>query len=70
MSMAAKYTIYAVDRAGNSWTVDTKQDPAFALACLNRERSAMRVKGGTAGVYLTDDEEAGDQESKLMEECE
>ena len=64
----SKYTIQGVDRAGCTWEVDSKHDPAFALACLEQARRAE--PRNHFYVYLTDDPEAGDVENQIMEELE
>lgn len=64
MSERAKYTVYAVDRAGNSWDEAMTDDPKEALRQLERVRATYP----TGGVTLTDDPEAGDVENRIMEE--
>lgn len=62
-----KYTVYAADRAGSSWTVFAHDDPALVLAWLAGERAAWRNQR-VFGVYLTDNPEAGDVEDRCEDE--
>ena len=61
-----KYTVYAVDRSGNSWDVLLTSDPFAALAALEAERKAH--PDGFHGVYETDEPEHTGVEEALWDE--
>ncbi len=63
--MSLKYTIYAADRAGESWDVAQLSDSAMALLVLGIYRN--KHPEWVFGAYDTDNVEGGDIEAELEE---